>query len=124
MTSRIKKKTLVLGGSLKPARFSHRAIHMLVDYGYPVVSVGLREGQVAGVNIQKGFPVFKDIDTVTLYVGPKNQPVFYDYILRLNPKRIIFNPGTENKELESIATEKNIKTINYCTLIMLSEGSF
>ena len=124
MMSRAKKKTLVIGGSLKPERYANRAINMLTDYGHPVVSVGLREGQVAGVDIQTGRPEFNDVDTVTMYVGPANQPDFYDYILGLHPKRIIFNPGTENKAFQKLAIENNIKTINHCTLVMLGEGSF
>jgi len=124
MMSRAKKKTLVIGGSLKPERYANRAINMLTDYGHPVVSVGLREGQVAGVNIQTGRPEFNEVDTVTMYVGPANQPGFYDYILGLNPKRIIFNPGTENDTFQKLAIENNIKTINHCTLVMLGEGSF
>lgn len=122
--SKTAKKTLVIGGSLKPVRFSYRAINMLTDYGHPVVSVGLREGEVAGVNINTGKPHFDDIDTVTMYVGPQNQPGFYDYITGLNPKRIIFNPGTENQEFEKIAREHNIEVVIHCTLVMLGEGSY
>jgi predicted CoA-binding protein len=119
-----KKKTLVVGGSLKPQRFSHKAINMLTDYGHPVVSVGLREGDVAGVKIKTGKPNFENIHTITLYLGPQNQPEFYDYLLGLHPKRIIFNPGTENKEFEKKAEEKGIEVVNYCTLIMLGNGSY
>jgi len=119
-----KKKTLVVGGSLKPQRFSYKAIYMLTDYGHPVVSIGIREGDVAGVKIKTGKPNFENIHTVTLYLGPQNQPEFYDYLLGLNPKRIIFNPGTENKEFEKKAEEKGIEVVNYCTLIMLGNGSY
>lgn len=118
------KKTLVVGGSLKPHRFSHRAINMLTDYGQPVVSVGLREGEVAGVTIKTGKPIFENIHTITLYLGPQNQTEFYDYLLGLNPKRIIFNPGTENSEFEKKAKEKGIEVVNYCTLIMLGDGFY
>ena len=118
------KKTLVIGGSLKPERFSNRAINMLTEYKHPVVSVGLREGKVADVSIQTGKPRFNDIHTVTMYVGPQNQTGFYDYILGLNPKRIIFNPGTENYEFETKAKEKGIEVVQHCTLIMLGEESY
>jgi len=118
------KKTLVVGGSLKPHRFSNKAIHLLRNYGHPVVSVGLREGIVAGVKIEKGKPDFKDIHTITLYLGPQNQPGFYDYLIGLKPKRIIFNPGTENYEFERKAKDNGIEVVNYCTLIMLNDGSF
>lgn len=118
------KKTLVVGGSINPERYSNKAIRLLLDYGHPVVSAGLRTGDVEGVKIQTDLPVFENVDTVTLYVGPKNQPHYYDYVIGLNPRRIIFNPGTENDEFENIATENNIETIRHCTLVMLAEGSF
>ena len=119
-----KKKTLVIGGSLKPERFSNIAIRKLVNYGHPVVSVGLRKGEVSGVVIDKERPHFEDIHTITMYVGPQNQPTLYDYILELNPKRIVFNPGTENDEFEEMAKQKNIETIRHCTLIMLDQGLY
>lgn len=118
------KKTLVVGGSLKPQRFSNRAINMLTDYGHPVVSVGLREGEVAGVQIQTGKPAFNDIDTITMYIGPQNQEEFYGYLIGLKPKRIIFNPGSENPEFEKKAKEAGIEVVNFCTLIMLGDGSY
>ena len=118
------KKTLVIGGSIKPERYSNKAIRQLLSYGHPVVSVGMREAEVEGVKIQTGYPEFKDIHTVTLYVGPKNQPHFYDYLLGLNPDRIIFNPGTENDEFVKMAEDNNIEAVQHCTLIMLAEGSF
>lgn len=123
MNKRI-KKTLVIGGSLKPERFSNRAINMLTDYKQPTVSIGLREGDVAGVSIQTGKPEFNEIHTVTMYLGPQNQASFYDYILELNPRRIIFNPGTENYEFEKRAKEQGIEVVQNCTLIMLGNGSY
>ncbi len=118
------KKTLVIGGSIKPERFSNKAIRKLRRHEFPVVSIGLRPGEVDDITIQTGFPEFKDIHTVTLYIGPKKQPQYYDYIIGLKPRRIIFNPGTENEELESLATANGIETINDCTLVMLGSGSF
>lgn len=119
-----KKRTLVIGGSTKPERYSNRAIRLLLRHGYPVVSTGSREAEVNGVNILTGFPEFKDIHTVTMYVGPVHQPPLYDYILRLNPKRIIFNPGTENGEFIDLARKNNIETVENCTLVMLNAGMF
>ena len=119
-----KKKTLVIGGSLKPERYSNIAIRKLIRYGHPVVSVGLRNGEVEGVKIDTGRPDYEDIHTVTMYVGPANQPAFYDYILQTNPKRIVFNPGTENDDFEEMAKQKNIETIRHCTLVMLDQGLF
>ena len=119
-----RKKTLVLGGSVKPQRFANKAIIKLREYGHPVVSVGLREGKVLDVDIQTGTPDFKEIHTITLYLGPRNQPQYYPYILSLKPKRIIFNPGTENAELFDLAIKNNILVVEYCTLILLDTNTF
>lgn len=119
-----KKKTLVMGGSIKPQRFANKAIIKLREYGHPVVSVGLKEGKVLDVDIQTGMPDFEDIHTVTLYLGPKNQPQYYPYILSLKPKRIIFNPGAENPELFELALKNNIQAVEYCTLILLDTNTF
>ena len=118
------KKTLVIGGSIKPERYANKAIKKLCRYNHPVVSLGLKTGEVDDVTIETGFPDFNDIHTVTMYVGHKNQPQYYDYILGLRPKGIIFNPGTENNEFEQLANKNGIETIEHCTLIMLGDGSF
>lgn len=118
------KKTLVLGASLKPQRYSNIALNRLVNHEHEVVAIGLREGIVAGVAIQKGQPDLTAIDTITLYLNPKRQVAYYDYILGLNPKRIIFNPGTENMELVQLARAKGIETEIACTLVMLSVGNY
>src|SRR3954470_2398200 len=109
------KKTLVLGASTNPSRYSYLAMDRLSAHNHPVVAIGLREGKVGNINIVKGQPEIEDIDTVTLYLNPMNQKPFYDYILSLKPKRIIFNPGTENDELERLAREKGIKPMEACT---------
>ncbi len=119
-----KKKTLVLGGSVKPERYANRAIVKLREYGHPVVSVGLKGGNVLDVDIKTGTPDYEDIHTVTMYLGSKNQAQYYPYILKLKPKRIIFNPGTENHELAALAAEKNIEVVEYCTLILLDTNTF
>lgn len=119
-----RKKTLVIGGSIKPERFSNKAIRKLLKYGHPVVSIGLRPGEVQGVKIETGRPDFSDIHTVTMYVGPRHQPAYYDYVIGLKPERIIFNPGTENPEFENLAKEAGIQPIINCTLVMLEEGLF
>lgn len=118
------KKTLVLGASDNPARYSYRAVHQLQKHGHEVVPVGIRKGQVAGLDIHTDRPTAAAIDTITLYVGSQNQPAWYDYILGLQPKRIIFNPGTENDELVEKAHSKGIETVEGCTLVMLSVGNY
>ena len=118
------KKTLVLGASDNPARYSYRAVHMLKNHGHEVVPVGIRKGDVAGLSIHTDRPQEPGIDTVTLYVGPQNQPAWYDYILDLKPKRILFNPGTENPELERLAQARGIQTEEACTLVLLSIGQY
>src|SRR4028119_2250239 len=114
------KKTLILGATDNPDRFAYRAAHSLVRHGYPIALIGIKKGTVAGHEIMNGKPAVANVDTVTLYVGPRNQVEWYDYILSLQPKRIIFNPGTENLELENRAREKGIQTVEGCTLVMLS----
>ncbi|QHL86396.1 CoA-binding protein [Nibribacter ruber] len=118
------KKTVVIGASDNPSRFSYRAVHQLKNYGHEVVPVGIRKGEVAGLPISLDKPSVDEVDTVTMYVGPQNQPSWYDYILSLKPKRIIFNPGTENYEFEKKAQEQNIETLHACTLVMLSVGNY
>jgi predicted CoA-binding protein len=118
------KKTLILGASENPSRYSYLAFHKLLAHGHDIVAIGKKEGVLENIPIQKGMPPVHDIDTITLYLNPANQKNYYDYLLSLNPKRIIFNPGTENSELEMMAKEKGIKTLHACTLVMLSTNQY
>ncbi len=119
------KKTLVLGASPKPERFSNKAVRLLRKFGHPVVAVGLRDAVIEDVPIIRPEEVKeKDIHTVTLYLSPENQKAYYDFILSLQPKRVIFNPGTENPELQKLLEEKGIETVENCTLVMLRSGLF
>lgn len=118
------KKTLILGATPNSGRYAYLAAHRLVSHGNTIVNVGLKSGEVAGVPIEKPEKIYNDIDTITLYVGPQNQPPLYDYILATKPKRIIFNPGTENSELKKLANEKGIETEYACTLVLLSIGQY
>lgn len=118
------KKTLVLGATPNPERYAFLAVRRLLSHGHETVPVGIRNGEIDGLAIQQGTPVQEGVDTVTLYVGPERQPAYYDYIFSLHPKRIIFNPGTENAELEQMAHAKGIKTVEGCTLVMLSIGAY
>src|ERR1700748_1532567 len=118
------KKTLILGATPNPGRYAYLAANRLKGHGHNIVNVGIKTGEVAGVPIEKPEAIHDDIDTITLYVGPQNQPPLYDYILKTHPKRIIFNPGTENSELRKMANEKGIETEYACTLVMLSVGDY
>lgn len=118
------KKTLVLGASNNPARYSNMAIEKLVKYEHPVAAIGLRSGTVAGIEIITGKPALDDIHTVTMYISPKRQPQYYDYLLSLNPERIIFNPGTENPEFYKILDKNGVKVDPACTLVLLSSQQY
>lgn len=120
----MKRKTLVLGASENPNRYSYRAVLSLLQHEEEVVAIGLKAGEINGVKIQIGTPPIENVDTITLYIGPKNQPEYYDFIFSLMPKRIIFNPGTENQTFEKMAEEKGIEVLNACTLVMLSIGNY
>ncbi len=119
-----KKKTLVLGASENPSRYSYLAINRLKGHQHPVVAIGKRRGMVAGVQIEKEKILLQDIDTITLYLNAANQKEYYDYIISLHPKRIIFNPGTENDELLDMAVQNGIEPLEACTLVMLSTGQY
>lgn len=118
------KKTLVLGASDNPSRYSYLAVNRLRSLGHPVVAIGRKPVRVADVNVETTPVQYDDVDTVTLYLNPAHQQPYYDYILSLQPKRIIFNPGAENEELEAKAKEKGIKTLEACTLVMLSTNQY
>ena len=118
------KKTLVLGASLNKSRYSNMAIHRLKQSGHEVVAIGLKKGNVQGVEIDTDLMPYKNIDTVTLYLNPNNQKPYYDYIVSLNPKRIIFNPGTENSEFYNILKMNKIDFEVACTLVLLSTRQF
>ena len=119
-----KKKTLVLGASENQSRYSYLAIKRLLAHGHEVVAIGSKKGKVQDVDIVTEQTPMDDIHTVTLYLNPTNQKPYYDYILSLKPKRIIFNPGTENEELERKIAQKGTNTLEACTLVMLSTGSY
>ena len=120
----VQKKTLVLGASENPSRYSYLAVRKLTSHQHPVVAIGKKKGKVGDVAIETDHLPLEDIDTITLYLNPRNQQEYYDYILSLQPARIIFNPGTENEELEQMAKENGIETVEGCTLVMLSIGNY
>lgn len=119
------KKTVVFGASPNPQRYSYIATQMLQDADVEVVPLGIRKGQAAGLDIILEWPSgLNNIHTLTLYLGPKNQPEHYAYMLSLKPKRIIFNPGTENPELSVLASLQGIEVVETCTLVMLRTGQY
>jgi len=120
------KKTVVIGASNNPSRYAFVASKMLKDYKHEFVPVGIKKGEIYGKTILdlREKPEIEDVDTVTLYLGPQNQPEWYDYILSLNPKRIIFNPGTENREFMDMARDQDIEVDMGCTLVMLRSGQY
>jgi predicted CoA-binding protein len=117
-------KTLVIGASTKPERFSFKAIRLLRKYEHEVVAIGLTAGKIDDVEIQTDTLDFKGIHTVTLYINKQQQIAFYDYIVSLKPKRLIFNPGTENSDLEEIAKQNSIQPVRNCTLVMLGNDEY
>ena len=115
---------MVLVASDNPSRYSYLAVNRLRAHDHPLVAVGKKEGHVADVSIKKDQLPVGDVDTVTLYLNPKNQVEYYDYILNLQPRRIIFNPGTENDDLIRMAEDNHIEPVIACTLVMLSTGQY
>lgn len=118
------KITLVVGASEKTDRYSNKAIRLLLENGFNVIGLGNREGKVENVSIFKNRESFKNIDTITLYINPRIQKEYYEYLLKLKPRRIIFNPGTENPEFEKMAIQAGIETLEACTLVLLRLGQY
>lgn len=118
------KKTLILGASENPERYSYLTLQKLKSHHHPVLAIGRRKATVNDIEIVTNMPHITDVHTVTLYLNPKNQEPYYDYILSLKPHRIIFNPGTENDTLEALARAKGIQTQQACTLVLLSTGQY
>jgi uncharacterized protein len=118
------KKTLVLGASDNPERYSFLAVHRLREHRHPVVAIGRKQTTVDDVAVQQVASPIQDLDTVTLYLNPKNQEGYYDFILAQHPRRVIFNPGAENPAFEQILQQKGIQTQQACTLVLLGTGQY
>lgn len=118
------KDTVVIGASTNEERYGYKATVSLKKHGHKVYPIGIKAGKIEGLDIITERPAIQNVDTVTLYVGPANQEGWQDYIFSLKPKRIVFNPGTENPVFEKAAQEKGIETIEACTLVMLSIGNY
>jgi predicted CoA-binding protein len=120
------KPTVVLGANTNPEKYAYKAVEFLQSINQPIFPVGIRPGEVKGLPIMQDFSHLQNeaIDTVTLYLNPTNQTHWYKQILHLNPKRVIFNPGTENPEFEEMLEEKGIKVEEACTLVMVRTGVY
>jgi uncharacterized protein len=120
------KKTVIVGATTNESRYAFLAAESLTGHQHEIVPLGIKKGVVLGrpiLNIREK-PMIADVDTITLYIGPRHQPEWYDYLISLKPNRIIFNPGTENPEFEKIATESGIEVVEGCTLVMLRTGQY
>lgn len=118
------KKTLVLGASTNPSRYANIAALRLISAGHPVTLIGARAGKIYDIPIITEKVTLTDIHTVTLYLSVLHQREYYEYLLKLNPERIIFNPGAENPELERLLSQNSIHFIHACTLVLLSTGQY
>jgi uncharacterized protein len=119
------RKVMVIGASEKTSRYANKAVRMLLQYGYQIIAIGNKLGSIENVDILKEKPHVENVHTVTMYIGMLHQKEYYDYLTKiLKPERIIFNPGTENAELEKLASEAGIEVIHHCTLVMLRTGEF
>jgi uncharacterized protein len=120
------KKTVIVGATPNPSRYAYLAAGRLQSSRHDIVPLGIRRGSVFGeeiLDIRKR-PAITNVDTITMYIGPQRQPEWYEYLLSLKPKRIIFNPGTENDEFIRLAESAGIETVDGCTLVMLRSGQY
>lgn len=120
----MKENVLILGATNNPSRYAYLAAELLSAKGYPIFPVGIRKGEVFGTTIINNKEVLSEIDTVTLYIGPRIQQEWEEYILKTKPRRVIFNPGTENADFENTLQHSGIKTERACTLVLLRTGGF
>ena len=118
------KKTLVLGATSKPEKYAFKAISLLVEKGHSVIAIGQNAGEVAGVKIKTKAIPLKNIDTITLYLNPARQRDYYNYIVEAKPKRVVFNPGTENPELYQLLELNGIQVEVACTLVLLTLNQY
>mgnify|MGYP001553671175 CR=1 FL=1 len=118
------KKTIVIGASEDPTRYAYKATISLQKNNHEVIPVGITPGVINGIKIDTEKKLIPEVDTVTMYVNPKNQPFWYDYVINTKPKRVIFNPGAENPEFENLLHKNNIEVTEACTLVLLSTGQY
>ncbi len=116
--------SMVIGASLKPWRYSHKAVLALRRQGQRVIAIGLRDGYIDDVKVERELPADVDIDTVTFYLSAERQSAYYEYLMNSKPRRVIFNPGTENPCLANKLSAMGVETLEACTLVMLSAGQY
>ncbi len=117
-------KTLVLGATDNPDRYSCKAVKALLRNDYEVVPVGLRAGTIKETEILTGMPQVENVDTVLIYMGIKKQKDYYEYIQNLKPRRVVFNPGAENPELQDLLKDQGIEIVKDCALIMINTDAY
>jgi predicted CoA-binding protein len=118
------KHTLIIGASNNPERYAYKAAERLLAHGHKIELLGLRNDDIFGQTIDTIRKLYKEIDTITLYIGPQRQPDYYDYVLSLKPRRVVFNPGTENPEFEALLRKNGIEAEEACTLVLLGTGQY
>jgi predicted CoA-binding protein len=120
------KKTVIIGATTNSTRYAYLAASMLTEYKHEIVPIGIKQGSLFGVAIQNIFkkPAVDKVDTVSLYIGPQHQPEHYEYILSLKPRRVIFNPGTENPEFEKMIEATGAEALEACTLVLLRSHQY
>lgn len=120
------KKTLIVGSTTNRGRYAYIAAEMLTEYGNEIVPIGIKKGEVLGKEILdiRSKPMIEGVDTITLYIGPVHQPEWYDYLIGLKPRRVIFNPGTENRIFERMLGEQGIEALEACTLVLLRSNQY
>ncbi len=120
------KKTVIIGATTNPGRYAYLAAEMLTEYKHEIVPVGIKAGEVFCKEILpiQDHPKIEGVDTITLYIGPQHQPEHYEYLLSLKPKRVIFNPGTENPEFEKLVEDSGAEAWQACTLVLLKSGQY
>lgn len=124
MSESTHKVTVIIGASTNPERYSYKAFERLKVHGFSAIPLGVKKGEILGTRIINDRPDIPNVDTITLYINPTNQSEWKDYILSLKPRRIIFNPGTENPEFAQTAESRGIQAIEACTLVMLATGQY
>ena len=118
------KKTVVIGASTKADRYSNQCVQLLREHNIETIAIGNKEGVITDVTIQKGFPLEKKVKTIAVYLSPKNQEAYYEYMINLQPERILFPPGTENPDFYKKANAHGIETEEACPLVMLKTGTY